>query len=139
MSLRFTIAIAALAAALVYAQFKFYQARTAARPSQAGPPEAERLQALLGSIPAGRVMTFSGLAAHLGAGQGTRPIVQALRALANQDSAPWWRAVRQSGNMGQVLPASALGKRQQQLLAEEGVIFKDGGFALAQYEWTPGD
>ena len=139
MSLRFIIAIVALAAALVYALFKIYRARPVARRGQPDPPEAERLQALLGSIPAGRVMTFSGLAAHLGAGLESRNIVEALRALANQDSAPWWRAVRKSGNMGQVLPASALGKKQQQLLAEEGVIFKDGGFALAEYEWTPGD
>lgn len=139
MSLRFTIAIVALAAALVYSLFKIYQARPVARRGQHGPAEAERLQALLGSIPAGRVMTFAGLAAHLGTGQGTRNIVQALRALANQDAAPWWRAVRQSGNMGQVLPASALGKRQRRLLAEEGVIFEKGEFALAEYEWTPGD
>lgn len=139
MSLRFTIAILALAAALAYILFKIYQARPVARRAWNGPAEAERLHVLLGSIPVGRVMTFSGLAENLGAGQRTRKIAQAVRALADQDSVPWWRAVRQSGNMGQVLPASAVGNRQQQLLTEEGVIFKDGGFPLAEYDWTPAD
>lgn len=139
MSLRFTIAIVALAAALAYALFKIHQARPLAQRGQHGPAEAERLQALLGSIPAGRVMTLAGLAARLGTGQKTRNIVRVLRAFANQDSAPWWRVVRQSGNLGQVLTVSALGKRQQRLLTEEGVIFRDGGLALAEYEWTPGD
>jgi methylated-DNA-protein-cysteine methyltransferase-like protein len=139
LSLRFTIAIVALAAALAYALFKIYQARPVTRRVWNGPAEAERLQVLLGSIPAGRVMTYAALAENLGAGQRTRKIAQAVRALADQDSVPWWRAVRQSGNMGQVLPASAVGNRQQQLLAEEGVIFKDGGFPLAEYDWTPVD
>ena len=133
------MASVARAAAWASALFKSHQARPWAQRVQHGPAEAERLQALLGSIPAGRVMTLAGLAAHLGAGQETRNIVRVLRAFANQDSAPWWRVVRQSGNLGQVLTASALGKRQQQLLAEEGVIFRDGGLALAEYEWTPGD
>lgn len=140
MSLRFSIAVAVLSAAVAYALFKIYQARPGGgtRWGRAELTEEQRLHGLLGSIPAGRVMTLASLTEHSGGGQNAKQIAQAVRALANQDSIPWWRVVRQSGKSGQVMPASAAGKKQRQLLGEEGVRVKDGGFALAEYEWTPG-
>lgn len=140
MSLRFSIALLLLAASLAYALLKLYQARASARSRRViiQLSDEERLHNLVSSIPAGSVMTFSTLAEHLGNDRDARQIVQSMRAFTGQDKVPWWRVVRQSGNMGQVMPASAIGKKQQQLLHEEGVQFKDGGFPLADYQWTPG-
>ena len=139
MSLRFSIALLLLAASLAYAVFKLYQGRSGSGPRResAGLTDDERLQNLVSLIPSGMVMTYATVAEHSGTGKDLRQISQSMRAFAEENKVPWWRVVRQSGRMGQVMPASTMGKKQQQLLQEEGVRFKDGGFPLEEYQWTP--
>lgn len=128
-----------LSAALAYALFKIIQLRPGGRPKR-GTVDATaqvRLHDVLGSIPVGRVITFAALSEHCELGGGARGAAKAVRALMDQDALPWWRVVRQHGATGQMPPASAIGKRQQQLLTEEGVKIEEGSFPLAEYEWTP--
>ncbi|MEE8177163.1 MAG: MGMT family protein [Acidobacteriota bacterium] len=137
MSLRFSIALLVLAAALAYALFKLRQARPTggSEPASGEVIPQERLHQLIAAIPRGRVLTFAALLRQCGPDQEAGEIARAVRALAEQDHLPWWRVVRQEGTLGQVPPASAIGKKQQALLAEEGVKLQRGSFPLEDYEW----
>jgi len=138
-SLRFSIALLVLAAALAYALFKLRKARPTgnAEPASGEVVPQEKLHRLIGAIPRGRVLTFAALSRQCGPDLEAGEIARAVRALAEQDHLPWWRVVRREGSLGQVPPASAIGKKQQALLAEEGVKLQRGSFPLEDYEWVP--
>lgn len=95
---------------------------------------AEALAALAGRIPAGRAVSYGGLAAVLGAG-GPR---QAGRAMAEADpGTPWWRVVRADGS----LPADLVGRAAPRW-ADEGTPLRAGGVPrvdLSRARWEPDD
>ena len=94
----------------------------------------EALAALARRIPAGRAVSYGGLAAVLGAG-GPR---QAGRAMAEADpGTPWWRVVRADGS----LPAH-LAHRAARRWADEGTPVRAGAVPrvdLSRARWEPDD
>lgn len=106
-------------------------------PVPAGPiTVGEALAALAGRIPAGRAVSYGGLAGALGVG-GPR---QAGRAMAEADpGTPWWRVVRADGS----LPADLV-RRAAPRWADEGTPVRVGPSGaprvdLAAARWKPDD
>lgn len=80
--------------------------------------EIERVRALVGTVPPGRVVTYGDIAAAAGLST-PRTVGWIMRT----DSAdlPWHRVIGASGK-----PAGHLAQRQLRLLAAEGVPIRDG-------------
>jgi methylated-DNA-protein-cysteine methyltransferase related protein len=84
--------------------------------------QVERVRALVGSIPAGRVATYGDIAAV--AGLSSPRIVGYIMRIDSLDL-PWHRVITASGR-----PARHLTSRQLELLRAEGILAVDGKIAL---------
>jgi len=86
-------------------------------------PEAsldERIWLTVAAIPSGRIATYGDIAARAGLPGGARRVGAALRRLPAGSGIPWYRVVNARGTSS--LPEGSGGaRRQQQLLADEGV------------------
>ncbi len=99
----------------------------------------ERVYALVGRIPPGRVMTYGQVALELGAPAAARAVGYALAWLPLDSEVPWWRVVNAQGGIS--LRGRAEGADlQRALLEREGVEFSgEGRVALGRYRWFPGE
>ena len=82
----------------------------------------DRVYELVGSVPAGSVVTYGQVAEALGAYRGARAVGYALRALSDPDGIPWWRVVNASGGISP-RGAGHGAEIQRELLEAEGVAF----------------
>lgn len=148
MSQRFYLALFILLAALAYALLKMRsplkgyapaplgrrpERRTQPKTTETGHKDSELANLLL-SIPKGRVVTFSTLAALLGPGASPAQLSRKLHLLAARGEIPWWRVVRREGQRG-LVSSSKSGQIQRELLEKEGVLFQKRSFHLEDYQW----
>lgn len=108
------------------------------------PAFAEQVYAMVRRIPAGRVITYGGIAAHLPPPPGIDPIAyRRIRArwvgyaMADApDDIPWQRVVNARG---EISPRAGFGVAfQRARLVDEGIVFSpDGRLDLTAYGWSP--
>lgn len=101
-------------------------------------PFRAAVEALVRSVPPGRVTSYGAVAALVGSPRAARGVGAALNALPADTDVPWWRVANRSGEL--TIPAE-LGLRalQRTLLLREGVEFLDDGRVdLEKYEWDGG-
>ena len=96
----------------------------------------ERVYEIVRQIPAGKVMTYGGLAIILGEGYTARTIGYVMHG-ADSESVPWQRVINSQGkcSTGRLTVPLNL---QQELLEAEGVVFNDKGKCdLGKFQWFP--
>ncbi|MCU0864256.1 MAG: MGMT family protein [Planctomycetes bacterium] len=86
-----------------------------------GPGFHRRVQSAVLMVPPGCVTTYGDIAAALGSVRIARQVGFALAALPADAAVPWWRVVAAGGRLS-TAPATA--RRQQRLLAAEGVAVR---------------
>lgn len=95
-----------------------------------------RVQELVRSIPAGRVMGYGHVAAALGHARMARQVGWALAALPAGSDVPWHRVLRSSGELAYAGdPQRPL--LQRHLLEVEGVEFRGERVDMARFGWHP--
>lgn len=101
------------------------------RPVRDGPLTlGEGLEAVARLVPAGRAVSYGGLAGLLGVG-GPR---QAGRAMAESaPGTPWWRVVRADGS----LPGELAGRAAVEHAREDTPVRPGGGVDLRRARWEP--
>jgi methylated-DNA-protein-cysteine methyltransferase-like protein len=77
---------------------------------------------IIQSIPSGKVAGYGQIAATAGLPGGARAVARILHSCTVNHSLPWWRVIRNSGEIA--LPEDAGGALQIELLLAEGVVFK---------------
>ena len=92
-------------------------------------PFAEEVLDVVATIPEGRVMAYSDIAAALGHG-GARQVGQAMARFGS--GVPWWRVLRNDGSCADV-------HRDEQVsrLKAEGVRFTGGRVDMGTARWQP--
>jgi len=100
----------------------------------AEPGAEERIWLVVASIPRGTVASYGQVAALAGLPRGARRVGRCLAALPSDTRLPWHRVVNAAGGIS--LPGPS-GRRQRQLLRDEGVAFKGERVDLARFRWTP--
>jgi methylated-DNA-protein-cysteine methyltransferase related protein len=99
---------------------------------------AERIYAVIRSIPPGRVATYGQVAALAGLPGHARQVGQVLRETPEGVELPWQRVINAKG---EVSPRGGLGLEeglQRHLLQEEDVVFDERGrIDLDVYGWDP--
>ena len=97
-----------------------------------------RVYDLVAAIPAGRVMTYGGVAAELGLPRCAREVGWALaRCHEEADVVPCHRVILSTGRLSAGF-GGGHPEIQRDLLEAEGVVFEDGGgLDLAAYLWWP--
>ncbi len=99
----------------------------------------ERVWALVASIPAGKVVSYSGVAAILGFPRRARHVSRALNQAPEGMNLPWQRVINAQGKIS-FPPQTAHFHLQRILLEEEGVRFKaNGSVDLQLFGWRPGE
>ena len=85
----------------------------------------QKVYALVRRIPAGKVLTYSRVAALIGVPKGARAVGWALRALPKDTDVPWQRVINAQGQISTTnrLPETVI--RQRELLEAEGVKFDE--------------
>lgn len=84
------------------------------------------------AIPAGKVMTYGGIAAAAGSPRGARQVVRILHSMSGKYQLPWHRVVNAKGEIALRDDESRF--MQQSLLEDEGVEFiRDGRIDLSVY------
>lgn len=84
------------------------------------------------SIPAGKVMTYGGIAAAAGSPRAARQVVRILHSMSGKYELPWHRVVNAKGEVALLDDESRF--RQQSLLEDEGIEFGlDGRIDLSIY------
>lgn len=114
----------------------------AMRPDLTTPPRdalTPRIYHLVRSIPPGRVMTYGGVAAELGAPRRAREVGWALGRVGPADDVPCHRVLLSTGRSSHGY-ANGHPELQRMQLEAEGVIFRtDGSINLQHYMWWPPD
>ena len=96
-----------------------------------------RIYAAVRRIPVGRVATYGQIAELAGLRGQARLVGYALAALDIDTDVPWHRVVNARGAIS--LPARDHGALMQRARLEaEGIVFRDGRIALADWQWTGG-
>ena len=109
---------------------------TAEKTAQAelAPSKEERIWQVLANIPRGKVATYGQVAELAGLSRGARQVGRVLAALPTESRLPWHRVVNATGRSS--LPDGA-GRRQRQLLRDEGVSFRRGRIDFSRCRWQP--
>jgi methylated-DNA-protein-cysteine methyltransferase-like protein len=91
-------------------------------------------------VPPGRVVSYGGVAALLGAPRAARGVGRALSTLPGDTDVPWWRVVNRNGEIS-IKGAPGLPALQRTLLEAEGVEFDPRDrIPWDRYGWRgPGD
>lgn len=106
-------------------------------PPEARSPAWERIYAVVGRIPRGRVATYGQVARLVGLAGHARQVGYALHALEPTSRVPWQRVINAQGR---VSPRAAPGfdAIQRRLLEREGIAFGDDGrIDLERHRWCP--
>jgi methylated-DNA-protein-cysteine methyltransferase related protein len=86
----------------------------------------QRVYRMVRRVPYGRIVSYGGVAALLGQPRAARGVGQALHALPDGSTVPWWRVVNRNGEISiRGFPHAA--KLQRRLLEGEGVRFDSRG------------
>lgn len=101
------------------------------RPMPRKPNFTRDVYRIVRRIPAGRVTSYSAVAAMLGAPRAARGVGWALAALPLRSTVPWWRVVNRDGAISIRFPPHAAAL-QRQLLVDEGVHFD----ATDRIDWS---
>ena len=99
-------------------------------------PAMQRIYIVLARIPCGRVVSYGQLADLAGLPGRARLAGTALRMLPSQSSLPWHRVLRSNGQLAFAANSEAF-INQQQLLAHEGIVVKNGRVDMRQNQWRP--
>lgn len=95
----------------------------------------DQLYLTLNHIPAGRVVTYSGLARRCGNPNGARWVARLLANLPPDTHLPWHRVINAQGKIS--FPVnSPMYERQYGKLKEEGIQFHNNRINLAIYDYT---
>lgn len=94
----------------------------------------ERVYLAVQQIPYGRVASYGDIAALVGEPRAARGVGQALHALPQGSTVPWWRVINARGV---VTTPSYGGALQRSLLEQEGVVFRSGTIDLRTFRWKP--
>jgi methylated-DNA-protein-cysteine methyltransferase related protein len=98
----------------------------------------DRIYAVVGRIPRGRVATYGQIAALAGTPGQARQVGYALAALPAGRRIPWQRVVNAQGRISLRGDGSGHDLLQRVMLRREGVRFgKTGAIALAVFQWRP--
>ncbi|CAN5894383.1 MGMT family protein [soil metagenome] len=98
------------------------------RASDRGTSFTERVYAMVGRVPRGRIVSYGGVGALLGQPRAARGVGQALHALPDESDVPWWRVVNRNGEISiRGFPHAA--QLQRAMLEAEGVRFDGHGRA----------
>jgi methylated-DNA-protein-cysteine methyltransferase related protein len=96
-----------------------------------------RIEAVVDSIPRGRVATYGQVAAVAGLPRRARRVGRVLRELPAGSKVPWHRVVGAGGVIS--LPLDGAGREQRRrLLREKVVVSATGRVDLARYAWGEG-
>ncbi|SER01491.1 O(6)-alkylguanine repair protein YbaZ [Solimonas aquatica] len=95
-----------------------------------------RIWAQLKKIPRGRVVTYGQLAELAGLPRAARLAGYALHHLPENSRLPWHRVLNAQGRLSFPLDSEGY-RRQQALLAAEGVVMLAGRVDLGRYRWQP--
>ncbi|MDF0729109.1 MGMT family protein [Cytobacillus sp. S13-E01] len=91
--------------------------------------------AIIGQIPAGKVMTYGQIARLAGSPRGARQVVKILHSMSKKYKLPWHRVVNAKGEIS--LKDEELFYTQKVLLENEGIQFIDDAVNLAVYRYEP--
>ncbi len=95
----------------------------------------EKVYEIVRQIPAGKVMTYGQIALILGDGYTARTIGYVMHA-ASTENVPWQRVINSQGGCSTAKMTVPF-NLQQNLLEQEGVVFKNEKCDLNVYRWTP--
>lgn len=84
-----------------------------------------RLEALIKSIPRGKVASYSSIAQAAGIPNGARQVARLLHSRAESQDLPWFRVVKKDGSIA--LPRGGGFEVQKKLLAAEGIAVAPSG------------
>ena len=84
-----------------------------------------RLEALIRSIPKGKVASYSSIARAAGIPNGARQVARLLHSRAASQDLPWFRVVKKDGSIA--LPRGGGFEVQKKLLAAEGIALSPSG------------
>jgi len=96
-----------------------------------------RVIAIIKSIPAGKVMTYGGIAACAGSPRGARNVVRVLHSMSEKHALPWHRVINSKGQIGFADSESRM--LQTVSLESEGVVIRNGVVDLSIYEFKGED
>ena len=98
--------------------------------------ERQQLYSVLNGIPSGSVATYGQLAKLCQRPQHARWVGRILSQLPSNSALPWHRVINAQGRLS--FPQdSARYLKQQQRLADEGVLLHNGRIRLKDYQWCP--
>lgn len=104
-----------------------------ARKTNFGADDAtSRICVALAQVPAGRVVTYGGLAELAGLPRAARLVGQTLRKLPKDTRLPWHRVLNAQGKISLPEPGA---KTQRARLEAEGVLLLKGKIDLDHYRW----
>jgi methylated-DNA-protein-cysteine methyltransferase related protein len=95
----------------------------------------EKVYEIVRQIPAGKVMTYGQIAEILGEGYTARTVGYVMHA-ASTENVPWQRVINSQGGCS-TAKMTVPHNLQQNLLEQEGVIFKSEKCDLKIYRWMP--
>ncbi len=97
---------------------------------------AERVLALLDSIPRGRVATYGQLAREVGFPRHARHVGRVLAALSPGSPLPWHRVLNGAGRIAERARGEL--REQRRRLQREGIVFDlRGRVDLTRFQWRP--
>lgn len=98
---------------------------------------AERVKAIIKTVPHGKVVTYGQVAAMAGNPRGVRGVVWILHSSSKSDNLPWHRVINGKGRIS--LPPGGGCEEQKARLESEGIVFDAlDRVNLNRYLWNPG-
>lgn len=105
------------------------------RDAEAGVPFATLVHRTVRRVPAGKVISYGGVAALLGSPRAARGVGQVLGSLPEGTDVPWWRVINAAGRISL---HGYPGMLQRMMLEAEGVRPGRGGrIDWARHGWRP--
>lgn len=95
----------------------------------------EQIYEIIYQIPNGKVASYGQIAELAGNRRWARVVGYALHAVPHGSDIPWYRVVKKDGEVFGGAESSG-GRRQTELLKEEGVCFIDGHVDMKKYQWN---
>jgi methylated-DNA-protein-cysteine methyltransferase-like protein len=113
--------------------------RKAPRKRKAARPDSSRTRIydVVRRIPRGKVATYGQIATIAGLDGQARQVGYAMAAIGRATAVPWQRVINAQGKISMRSEGPAGSIIQQQLLEQEGVIFRGGRVDLKRFGWKP--
>ncbi|UZD67263.1 MGMT family protein [Marinobacter sp. AN1] len=100
------------------------------------PTREQKIWQVVLAIPPGHVASYGQVADMAGLGRQARFVGKALGRLPNGHSVPWFRVIRNTGQIA-FQEGSETFERQKSLLENEGVEVINGRVAMSRFRWRP--